>query len=387
MAAAVSAGIASAGSSGRPAPAIALPKFKVVFQPTSADNGAHEPVTALGFSEATATPNANSASANKDKAAAASITTPTAYEPRVMHGSKGRKAALARSRDPRNAANNATSTPEQTATGAPPSAVHLFIVTLSRVLRYIVVGKGAGGSPAVLDDVGSALGCAAVIPPRSPVAPTTSHTMSVPASAQPTPSSAGKMVIARDEAIYVIGQEGREACFAYEGPKSSIHLSSSQVVIVSPSFTPSSSSSTSSSNRNLVSRDSPLTTPTSRKGSMMPQEIAKITIFDLDNKLVAFTGTFESGIRLAWVAPAGEILVLSDTGELTRLDEKPLRSKLDVLYRKSLFLLAVNLARSHIQRAQNTDVLARTEALMGDIYQRYGDHLYNKGDYDGAMAH
>ncbi len=179
------------------------------------------------------------------------------------------------------------------------------------------------------------------------------------------------MVIARDEAIYVIGQDGREACFAYEGPKSSIHLSASQVVIVSPPFTPSTSS------RNPASRSS---------GAMLNAEIAKITIFDLDNKLVAYSGTFESGIREAWVGPAGEVLVLSDTGDLTRLDEKPLRAKLEVLYRKSLFLLAVNLAKSHIQRAANADAVTRTESLMGDIYQRYGDHLYNKGDYDGAMA-
>lgn len=377
MAAVGSAGIASAGSSGRPAPAIALPKFKVVFQPTSGESGlSGEAATALGFSEAAA-PNTTTPKAGKEKAGTTPTTAPTAYEPRVMHGSKGRKAALARSRDPRNA-NHTTSTQDQTAGGgvATPSAVHLFIVTLSRVLRYIVVGKGAGGSPAVLDDVGSALGCAAVIQPRS----TASTGLG---SATAAPSSAGKMVIARDEAIYVIGQEGREACFAYEGPKSSIHLSSSQVVIVSPPFTPSSSSS--AGNR-FVGRDSPLPTPTSRKGSMLPQEIAKITIFDLDNKLVAFTGTFESGIRSAWVGQSGEILILSDTGELTRLDEKPLRAKLEVLYRKSLFLLAVNLAKSHMARAPTTDVLARTESLMGEIYQRYGDHLYNKGDYDAAMA-
>lgn len=366
MAAPASAGVASAGSGGRPAPAIALPKFKVVFQPTSSDSGAqHEPVTALGFSEAA--PLSIAAQEGKEKAAG-NAAVATAYEPRVMPGSKGRKAAQARSRDPRNAGQNEAAA----AGGVAPSAVHLFIVTLSRVLRYVVVGKGAGGSPAVLDDVGGALGCAAVIPPSPTLAPSSSTTTSAA-----SPSSAGKMVIARDEAIYVIGQEGREACFAYEGPKSSIHLSASLVIIVSPPFTPS------STGRN---RDSPLTTPTSRKGSMIPAEIAKITIFDLDNKLVAFSGTFESGIREAWVGPSGEVLVLSDTGELTRLDEKPLRAKLDVLYRKSLFLLAVNLAKSHVARATNPDVLARTEALMGDIYQRYGDHLYNKGDYDGAMA-
>ncbi|EST08049.2 Zinc finger, RING/FYVE/PHD-type [Kalmanozyma brasiliensis GHG001] len=380
MAAAGSAGVASNTSLGRPAPAVALPKFKVVFQPTSSDSGTHEPVTALGFSEAASLSTSSTAASNK-AGNPASRTVP-AYEPRALHGSKGRKGAAARPRDaPANAA--------QTEAATPPSAVHLFIVTLSRVLRYVVVGKGAGGSPAVLDDVGGALGCAAIIPARpagsSFAANSALVSGSQTASAQSGLGSAGKMVIARDEAIYVIGQEGREACLAYEGPKASIHLSSSQVIIVSPPFTP--SSSTSSSSRNLIgNRDSPSSTPTSRKGSLAPTEIAKITIFDLDNKLVAFSGTFESGVRSAWVGPAGEILILSDMGELTRLEEKPLRAKLDVLYRKSLFLLAVNLARSQMQRAANPDVLARTEALMGDIYQRYGDHLYNKGDYDGAMA-
>ncbi|SNX85173.1 related to PEP5 - vacuolar biogenesis protein [Melanopsichium pennsylvanicum] len=379
MAAAGNAGIASAGSTGRPAPAIALPKFKVVFQPSSSDSGeAHEPVTALGLSEAAPL----LVSQIKATSNAASTTTTPAYEPRIMHSSKGRKGAAARPRDPRISANTAAA---QADAAVPPSAIHLFIVTLSRVLRYVVVGKGAGGSPAVLDDVGGALGCAAVIPPRSPAssAASTSALAASPqsSSAQTTTGSAGKMVIARDEAIYVIGQEGREACFAYEGPKSSIHLSASQVIIVSPPFTPTSSNRGYSNNR-----DSPITTPTSRKGSMTPSEIARITIFDLDNKLVAFTGTFESGIRQTWVGPTGEVLVLSDTGEVVRLDEKPLRAKLDVLYRKSLFLLAVNLARSHMQRASSPDVLARIEALMGGIYQRYGDHLYNKGDYDGAMA-
>ncbi|CDS01005.1 related to PEP5-vacuolar biogenesis protein [Sporisorium scitamineum] len=384
MGAASNAGIALATSSARPAPATALPKFKVVFQPTSSDSGAHEPVTALGFSEA-APISANLTAASNNKLSIATPAAAPAYEPRALHGSKGRKGAVGRPRDARSTANANLAVATQPESAAPPSAVHLFIVTLSRVLRYVVVGKGAGGSPAVLDDVGGALGCAAVIPPRPAIASAAAISTAAPSSqVQSSPGSAGKMVIARDEAIYVIGQEGREACFAYEGPKSSIHLSASQVVIVSPPYTPSSNSS---SSRNLIgNRDSPLTTPTSRKGSMIPAEIAKITIFDLDNKLVAFSGTFESGIREAWVGPAGEVLVLSDTGELTRLDEKPLRAKLDVLYRKSLFLLAVNLARSHMQRAANPDVLARTEALMGDIYQRYGDHLYNKSDYDGAMA-
>jgi Tfp pilus assembly protein PilF len=46
-----------------------------------------------------------------------------------------------------------------------------------------------------------------------------------------------------------------------------------------------------------------------------------------------------------------------------------------MLYRKSLYLLALNLAST-----QKLD-----ESSVADIHQQYGDHLYSKGDYDGAM--
>ena len=39
-------------------------------------------------------------------------------------------------------------------------------------------------------------------------------------------------------------------------------------------------------------------------------------------------------------------------------------------------LLAINLARTS----------GLDEGEIAEIYRKYGDHLYNKGDYDGAMA-
>ena len=63
------------------------------------------------------------------------------------------------------------------------------------------------------------------------------------------------------------------------------------------------------------------------------------------------------------------------TKQLFRLQEKPTSTKLDTLFQKSLYVLAINLART-----QSLD-----EASIADIHRRYGDHLYLKGDYDGAM--
>ena len=50
-------------------------------------------------------------------------------------------------------------------------------------------------------------------------------------------------------------------------------------------------------------------------------------------------------------------------------------AKLDLLYRKSQYLLALNLAKT-----QNLD-----DAGVAGIHRQYGDHLYSKGDYDGAV--
>lgn len=71
--------------------------------------------------------------------------------------------------------------------------IYLFIVTINCVLMYQVSGKGHGGTPAIVDEVGCALGCATIN------------------------QDAKEIVVARDEAIYLCGIDGRGTCYAYEG--------------------------------------------------------------------------------------------------------------------------------------------------------------------------
>lgn len=61
--------------------------------------------------------------------------------------------------------------------------------------------------------------------------------------------------------------------------------------------------------------------------------------------------------------------------QLSRLDEHTTSAKLEVLYRRSLYTLAISLARSS----------GLGESGVADIHRRYGDYLYTKGDFDGAM--
>ncbi|PFH46708.1 hypothetical protein AMATHDRAFT_7477 [Amanita thiersii Skay4041] len=217
--------------------------------------------------------------------------------------------------------------------------VYLFIVTTNHVLSYQVSGRGSGNAAAAVDEIGCSLWCAMM------------------------DWRARDMIVARDEAIYLCGTDGRGACYAYEGHKSSIHTHRNYLVIVSPPFTPT-AQSTSATVRKYVAHTA----------NASESDITKVTVFDLENKYVAYNGTFTQGVREV-ISQWGQIYILTNDGDLLSLKEKPTAGKLDILYNKSLYLLALSLAKT-----QGLD-----EASIADIHRQYGDHLYTKGDYDGAM--
>lgn len=63
------------------------------------------------------------------------------------------------------------------------------------------------------------------------------------------------------------------------------------------------------------------------------------------------------------------------TDQLYRYHEKPIQQKLEILYQRDLFVLAINLAQKANLNALQRNVILR----------RYGDYLYQKGDFDTAM--
>ncbi|KAI7892158.1 uncharacterized protein EV154DRAFT_543373 [Mucor mucedo] len=213
----------------------------------------------------------------------------------------------------------------------------LFIVTTSSIMSYNTTAV----KPAItiLDEQGCGLGCAVM-------------------------NDAQEMVVGRDEAIYLYDPTGRGPCFAYETPKSSLTwFKSSYLVIVSPPVT--TSTHLSSGARASLSFN-PKRTSTS--------ELTKIAIFDTANKFVAYVGTFLGGIRgifCEW----NSIWIVGMDGKLYHLDEKDTPTKLEILFKLNLYVLAINLA--HMQKYD--------DASIAEIFKKYGDYLYNKGDYDGSM--
>ena len=176
--------------------------------------------------------------------------------------------------------------------------INLFIVTTNRTLTYIASAKGSGASSAtVVDEVGCGLGCA-------------------------TMDWRGKeMIVARDEAIYLCGTEGRGACYAFEGAtllclqtgcllahkfsighKSSIQSHLNYLVIVSPPMAVSASHA-SATVRHFAAR------------SATSAEITKLTVFDVENKFVAYSGTFMEGVKNIF-CEWGQIFVLSNDAKV-----------------------------------------------------------------------
>lgn len=57
------------------------------------------------------------------------------------------------------------------------------------------------------------------------------------------------------------------------------------------------------------------------------------------------------------------------------LDEKDLQSKLNLLFKKNLYDIAVRIAKSNQHDPEG----------LADIFRQYGDHLYGKGDYYNSI--
>ncbi|KAJ0982171.1 hypothetical protein J5N97_010426 [Dioscorea zingiberensis] len=72
----------------------------------------------------------------------------------------------------------------------------------------------------------------------------------------------------------------------------------------------------------------------------------------------------------------GYIIFIMNDKRILCIGEKDMESKLDMLFKKTLYTVAINLVQS-----QQADAAASAEVL-----RKYGDHLYGKQDYDEAMS-
>ncbi|KAE8414081.1 hypothetical protein BDV36DRAFT_286514 [Aspergillus pseudocaelatus] len=212
----------------------------------------------------------------------------------------------------------------------------LYISTTNRILALVIAGRGQGQPARVLEDTGCALGCMAL------------------------DKDNGDVLVAREDAIYTYGPHGRGPSYAFDSPKNSINIFKDYVALVCP---PKIASSNSGTLRNFdVSQPNDIFSTTT------------FTLLDTDLKFIAHSEALVSPVKQVFIE-WGDLFILTTDGKIYRYREKSLQQKLEILYQRSLYILAINLAQK-----KGVDTLQQNA-----IYRKYGDFLYQRGDYDTAM--
>ncbi|CAI9266352.1 unnamed protein product [Lactuca saligna] len=150
-----------------------------------------------------------------------------------------------------------------------------------------------------------------------------------------------ELIIGRPEAVYFYEVDGRGPCWAFEGEKKFLGWFRGYLLCV-------------------ISDQ--------RSGSNT------FNIYDLKNRLIAHSIVTKevSHMLCEW----GSILLIMNDKSALCIGEKDMESKLDMLFKKNLYTVAINLVQS-----QQADAAATAEVL-----RKYGDHLYMKQDFDEAMS-
>lgn len=98
-----------------------------------------------------------------------------------------------------------------------------------------------------------------------------------------------------------------------------------------------------------------------------------VSIYDTEGQCVAFSCAIPAVSRMFLLDNV--LMVLSQDGTLSALTEKSISSKLDILFKKNLYDLAVGVAKRSSVSSEH----------LPEIYKKYGDYLYRSGDFENAV--
>uniref|UniRef100_A0A1J3I679 Vacuolar protein sorting-associated protein 11 homolog n=1 Tax=Noccaea caerulescens TaxID=107243 RepID=A0A1J3I679_NOCCA len=156
-----------------------------------------------------------------------------------------------------------------------------------------------------------------------------------------TMTDRAELIVGRPEAVYFYEVDGRGPCWAFEGEKKFMGWFRGYLLCV-------------------------IADP--KTGTNV------FNVYDLRNRLIAYSLVVDkvSNMLCEW----GNVILISADKSLLCVTEKDMESKLDMLFKKNLYTVAINLVQS-----QNADA-----AATANVMRKYGDHLYGKQDYDAAMS-
>lgn len=157
----------------------------------------------------------------------------------------------------------------------------------------------------------------------------------------------GELIVGTAPAIFFWKDEDKGQCLAFDGEKVLVHWFRGNLTVV-------------------TARPAP---PGDERKS-----VHELAIYDTRNRLVAYQDSRIGNVaRVA--SEWGSTFVFTTSGRVYELVEKDTQSKLESLFKKNLYTVAITLA-------QNTQL---DPAAIASIITRYAEHLYSKGDYDGSI--
>ena len=172
-----------------------------------------------------------------------------------------------------------------------------------------------------------------------------------------------RLVVATRDAVFFYEAEEKREAYGFEGSKKIAMWFNGYLVLVCEN----------SKNIDAGVAGAAAGDQKSKGASMKLSTPDTLTIYDLKNKFIAFTLKMESISLL--VSEFSSLFVVTSDHKLFQLTEHDLNSKMEKLFKMNLYQISISLASNS----------SMDRSYVMDIFQRYGDHLYSKGDYDGAI--
>lgn len=126
----------------------------------------------------------------------------------------------------------------------------------------------------------------------------------------------------------------------------------------------------------LLAQQPAVIKPDASSSSSDSSMMSMLTVYDMEFQWVAFSLPIKHVCQMFVVDR--EVFVLHGDGLLSKLLEKPLKAKLDIVLKKELFEAAIRYSYAFETRCRRNFSLARRSNSpdLNNIYLSYADHLY-----------
>jgi len=252
-------------------------------------------------------------------------------------------------------------------------------VTSAEIASWGAAYGGGGGS--------------AGVPPAPRVAALDSHGAPSPRCTAVT--ERGEFVVARPEGVYFYTPDGRGACLALPGDKRHVLIKLGVMVLISALQSadttppPAGAAALAGSNsRSGGAAPGGSFTSGDASHSSIASTGLQLSVYDLRSKLCAYQGPLGDAAHVIQSAHAVTVLSHDGVGSF-RLRERDTATKVELLVKRGLYPTALNLLSGEeaaCLAARDARAAAAASAAAAEVRRAYGEHLYSKRDFDGALA-